>query len=244
MVQGGIDFSSSLKRWFFRLLTLACLILIGISLRRWGAREIRTDVGVQLFLTLFGGAWIALSKYLFSWMGLSVRDDGIERNTMGATIALSGALLAVTFIYIGGSAGEGPSYSNNVFSIGLGAISFFGLWLMLELACDVSKSITLERDVASGLRHFGFLLSVGLIIARAIAGDWHSVVETVRDFHKDATITLLFLCLATMLELTLRPSRKRPFPGIILCGVLPTILYLGLTFLWLANLGPWEGMKR
>jgi len=69
----------------------------------------------------------------FSWLGLSFRDDAVERRNIAALTALCGAVPAVALTYIGGSLGEGPSYWNNVFSASLGTVGLLGVWLLLEL---------------------------------------------------------------------------------------------------------------
>ena len=172
-------------RWLFGVCFAANLLMIAIALSSWGAAEIRANGGEVLFLTGAGAAWLGIATLLFSWLGLSLRDDAGERKNIGALVALCGSLTGVALIYAGGSVGEGPSYSNNAFSIGLAALGFFGLWILLELAGGVSRSITEDRDLASGLRLCGFLIAVGLVLGRAVAGDWHSENATVHDLIRD-----------------------------------------------------------
>ena len=118
---------------------VAGLALIAAALHFWGAQEIRADIGEVVFLTLMGGVWLLLCQGLFSWLGLSARDDAVERQNPAALAAVCGGLLSVACIYAGGSIGEGPSYANNVFSVPLAAAVFFVLWFFFEVCTRVSR---------------------------------------------------------------------------------------------------------
>jgi hypothetical protein len=220
------------------------LSFIAAALHFWGAAEIRQDSGEVVFLTIAAAGWLFITTKLFSWFGLSLRDDAAERKNISALIALCGALIAVGLLYAGGSIGEGPSYMNNVFSVGLAAIGFFALWIVLEIVGKVSISITEERDMASGLRLCGFLLALGLVLGRAVAGDWHSESATVRDAFHDGWPAILIGLLATVIELFARPNRQHPFRPWPAFGLFPALFYVGLAILWLWHLGPWEGMPQ
>src|SRR5690242_19107708 len=123
---------SGKTHWAFNLCVAVSLLSMAAALHRWGAREIRSNIGEVLLLTFIAAVWMILATTLFSWLGLSFRDDVIERNNNSALVALCGALLSVSIIYIGGSLGEGPSYLNNFFSAGLGTAGLLVLWVTLE----------------------------------------------------------------------------------------------------------------
>jgi hypothetical protein len=224
--------------------TIGCLFFISVALHFWGAQEIREEWPADFLVTLYGMAWLMVSMDLFLWFGLSVRDDVIDGRNFAALIGVCCGLIAMTLIYIGGSSGEGPSYLENIFSIGLGAVAFFALWLALELAAHVSISVAEERDLASGLRLGGFLFSTGLIFGRALAGDWHSMTGTLHDFWRDGWMVLPLLGLALGAEWLLRPSRSRPFPSGWRAGLIPATVYLALATGWVWQRGAWEGMSK
>lgn len=222
---------------------LASLVLIGVGLGRWGAEEVRGHLGPVFFLTFLGFFWLSVCQSLFSWFGLCIADDVVERRNLGALIALCGATVALAVIFVAGNFGEGPSYLENVFSAGLGTAAFFALWLILELSGRVSISIAEERDLGSGVRLGGFFLAIGLILGRAAAGDWHSVSATVNDFLNDGGWPAMALCLmAILVEVIVRPSRGRPAPAWITFGLFPALVYFGLAIGWVWHLGKWEGM--
>jgi hypothetical protein len=231
-------------RWAYGSCIGVSLMMMAWALYKWGAGEVRSNVGEVLFLTSIGGVWLTLANGLFSWFGLSVRDDAVERRNSSALIALCGAEAAVAVTYTGGSLGEGPSYLNNFVSVGLATVGLFGLWLLLELGGNVSVSIAEERNLAAGIRLGSFLLAVGLILGRAVAGNWHSEADTLRDFIHDGWVTAPFLVLGLFIEWFLRPSRQRPFPSWASCGLLPALIYFVLAAAWVRNLGSWEGMPK
>src|SRR5260370_29569947 len=198
-------------RLVFGLCVAVSLVMIAVALHRWGAAEIRTDADEALFLTLGGAVWLILKTKLFSWLGVSFRDDAVERRNVAALTALCGAVIAVALTYIGGSIGEGPSYWNNVFSAALATAGLLGLWTLLELGAKVSVSIAEERDFPSGLRLCGFLLAIGSTLGRAVAGDWHSEAETVRGFISDGWPAALLLAIVLVVRVFGRANRMRPF---------------------------------
>ena len=228
--------------WSIRLSIATSVVLVALGLWRWGAVEVRGHFEPVFFLTFLGFIWLMLSLHLVPWLGLSVADDAIERQNRAALVALCGATFAVAIIYVSGNFGEGPSYWNNIFSAGLGTLGLLVLWSVLEFGSHVSISIAEERDLASGIRLCGFLLAAGLILGRAVAGNWHSESATVRDFFHDGW-PAGGLCLgANILEWFLRPTRNRPFPSGLNCGLMPAVIYVAAATAWVCHLGRWEGM--
>jgi hypothetical protein len=230
--------------WAFYFCAIAALTIIAVTIKLWGAAELRAKIGGVIVLTLLGAFWLALLTKLFAWFGLTLRDDAVERKNGSALIALCGAVLALGFIYAGANIGEGPSYTNNFFCDAIGTASFFLLWFILELVGKVSRSITEDRDLATGLRTFGLFLGFGLIIGRALAGDWHSEEATVRDFIRDGWPAAVLLVLGLIVESIARPNRRQPFRSWPTHGIVPAALYISLTSVWLWHLGPWEGMPK
>jgi hypothetical protein len=118
------------------------------------------------------------------------------------------------------------------------------LWIFAESIGKISQSIAEERDLASGLRMSALLIAFGLIIGRALAGDWHSKTATIQDFIRDGWPAAILLLLALIVETVARPNRRRPFPPWPACGLLPAAFYISLATFWLWRLGPWEGMHK
>lgn len=243
---GRAEFQPRQTAKAFYLLFPPCVVLsvvlIAAAIWFWGANGVRGQGDPVGGLTVVGIIWLAITHNLFPWFGLSIRDDAWERKNSAAAIALACALLSVAITFAAGNLGEGPSYWENIFSAALATAGLFALWIVLELGSHLSSSIAEERDVASGLRFGGLLLCWGLILGRAIAGNWHSCLSTIHDFFRDGSIAVPILLVALVIELLVRPSRIRPFPSRLLCGVIPALLYLAAAAAWLWHLGKWEGM--
>ena len=244
---GSSSFAEALRKskrfaWVTRFCFGASLLLIASGLWRWGAVEVRGHLDQVFWLSLLGLVWLLVSSRLFSWLGLSIADDVIERRNPAALAGLCGAILALALIYVGGSLGEGPSYWNNIFSAGLGTFGFFLLWFLLELIGRISESIAEERDLASGIRLCGFLLAAGLMLGRAVAGDWHSESATVHDFLDDGWPAAALGLFALGVEWLTRPNRKSPVRPWFSYGLGPAFLYVAIATASNYHLGRWEGM--
>ena len=230
--------------WAFYLCVVISLTFVAVTIKLWGAAEVRANAGGVFVLTLLGAVWLTVMTKLFAWFGLSLRDDAVERKNVSALIALCGAVLALGIIYAGANIGEGPSYTNNFFCDVIGTASFLLLWFFLELFGKISRSIAEERDLATGLRMCGLLIAFGLIISRALAGDWHSKTATVQDFIRDGWPAAILLLLALIVEPFARPNRRQAIPPWPAYGMVPAALYISLAAVWLWHLGAWEGMPK
>jgi uncharacterized membrane protein YjfL (UPF0719 family) len=228
--------------WTFRLCLSAGILLIALGLWHWGAVEVRGHFEQVFLLTLLGVVWLIVSLHLFPWLGLCIADDVIERRNPAALAGLFGGILGLALIYLGGSLGEGPSYWNNVFSAGLGTFGFFLLWFLSELFGRISNSIAEERDFAAGIRLCGFLLAEGLMLGRAVAGNWHSEWATVHDFLRDGWPAAALCLFGTWVEWPARPNRKSPVRPWFSFGLGPAFVYVAIASAWIYHLGRWEGM--
>jgi uncharacterized membrane protein YjfL (UPF0719 family) len=226
--------------WVTRFCFGVSVLLIASALWRWGAVEVRGHLDQVLLLSLLGLVWLIVFSRLFSWLGLSIADDVIERRNPAALVALCGAILALALIYIGGSLGEGPSYWNNIFSAGLGTFGFFLLWFLLELFGRSSESIAEQRDLASGIRLCGFLLAEGSMLGRAVAGDWHSESATVHDLLRDGWPAAVLCLFALGVQWLVRPNQKSPTRPSSSYGLVPGFAYVAIATGWIVHLGRWE----
>jgi hypothetical protein len=226
------------------LSALAGFAVLGIVILLWADQQIRDNSGYVLLVFLMGGAWLTVAGAIFPWMGIGLRDDALERRNPAATLALGGAILAVMLTFSGANTGDGPSFWNNVFSGLLATATLFFLWLVLATAGGAARSISEERDVASGIRLGSFLLSEGIILGRAVAGDWHSVEGTARDFIQLGWPGAVILVVAVAAERVLGPGPGAVHPPVLGRGVVPGVSYLLAALLWTVALGWWEGAGR
>jgi hypothetical protein len=120
-----------------------------------------------------------------------------------------------------------------VFSAVLATGTLLTAWWALDRLSGVAETITVDRDPAAGVRSVGFFLAGGMILGRAVAGDWVSAGDTLVDFVATGWPVLFLLLLAAWVERMMRPTPERPVRGAA-DGVPAAAAYLLLAslFLW------------
>ena len=212
---------------------VACGILILIALRVAASSDVRD---APLYLALYvalGLAWLRLAEPLFIVAGLSIRDDVVERRNPAALPAVVGGLVGMSCLYAGANIGNGPGWWVVVFCAALATGIWLLVWVLLAVLSGADEHVTIERDPASGLRLGGFLAATGLVLGRAVAGDWVSVSATVDDALRAAWPVLPLLVLAVFLERRMRPTVTRPLPDSVMAGVVPAAVYVGAALVYL-----------
>jgi uncharacterized membrane protein YjfL (UPF0719 family) len=226
-----------------RVLALApavALLLVFIVLRGWASFDVQDSPAYLFQYVLLGAAWLGGATTLVTWLGLSARDDVAERDNPAAAVALAGALLGLALCYAGGNVGDGPGWWVVVFASGLATAAFFAVWMLLEALAHPSDWITIDRDLAAGLRHAAFCVAQGLVLGGAAAGDWVSGADTLRDFAADGWPALVLLALAVVFERALGPSADVPRRSPVACGLVPGALHVLGAALWVALRGGWS----
>jgi hypothetical protein len=183
-----------------------------------------------------GTAWLAVAIQVLPVLGISPRDDVIERNNTSAAYAVTGALIGLALAFSGGNVGNGPGWWVVLFSSGLATLSLVGLWLILESSTAVSETITVDRDRSAGIRLGGFFSATGAICGRAVAGDWVSAQATIRDFVGTVQPALALLVIAIVIERAARPRPRRRTASVSV-GVLAAMFYLAVAMAHVYLLG-------
>ncbi len=216
---------------------VACGALLWLVLRRLASHDVREAPQYLFMYFVMGAAWVGLGVRLLGLLGLSMRDDVLERRNAAAAWAVAGGLAGLTLCFAGGNIGDGPGWWVVVYAALLSTGTLLVLWVVLDRLTAVSESVTVERDVASGMRVGGLLAAAGLILGRAVAGDWVSVLATNADFLQAAWPVLVLLVLAVPCEWLCRPTVEQPQPPWFLCGLPPVVIYVGSAVAWLVHLG-------
>lgn len=218
------------SRTIFVVTPAVCMVLLYAILRSWAADDVRDSGTYMTFYMVAGAAWVGLITPLGSFLGLSPRDDAVERQNLAAALATAGTLTGITFCFTGGNIGSGPGWWVVAFSAGLSTVSFFGLWALVEWPTGISESVTVERSLGAGLRLGGFLAGTGVILGRSVAGDWVSAQATVRDFIVIAWPALPLAGAAVVIE------RLWPFEGDTptedAAGLFVAAVYVAVSFLY------------
>ncbi len=200
-------------------------LAIFFVLLKWSSHDVRDNPIYIFFYLVMWFGWTGLWNRLLPYLGLSCRDDVLERDNSAAGLAIGGGLLGATFIFAGSNIGDGPGWWVVVFCAALGTVPVLLFWLIDNQITRVQDAITIDEDLAAGWRTAGFFIGTGLILGRAVAGDWHSTQQTLMDFLSKGWPALLLWIVVVILDWIGRPTPVRPKPNSLLYGVLP-----GLTF--------------
>lgn len=210
-------------------LTLAACTAFIFGVLRTAASSDVVGSPVYLFMYLvLGLAWVRVAAWFFGFAGLSARDDIAERGNIAAVPALSGALAGVTFCYAGANIGDGPGWWVVVFSAGLATAALFVAWLLLGSFGHGIDAVTVDRDLAAGVRLGAFLAASGAVLGRAVAGDWESATQTAVDATSALPALILILGAALLAEYVARPTPQRPRAPLFLYGIVPALVYLAI----------------
>lgn len=216
-----------------------CAVALYFILRRYASHDVVDSPQYLLFYIMMGAAWVGALRWLFVPLGLSWRDDIVERANGAAMTATIGALFGLTFAFAGGNIGDGPGWWVVVFASGMATAAWFAGWLALELVARPSEGVTVDRDGDCGLRLGAYLLASGAIAGRGAAGDWVSAGATLRDFMPYAAGMAALTALALGVETMLRGPAGAKFRNLFLCGIVPAAVYVGGAVAYITRKGWW-----
>ena len=169
--------------------------------------------GWVIFYALLGFAWLYFGMFLmFFFFDLSWIDDALNMSNPAAALAVLGGGLGVTLIYAGANVGDGPGWWCVVLAGGLGTAAWAALGVIANAIAKVFGRITTNRDVLCGARTGAYLLSSGIVLGRAVAGDWTSFSKTIAEFG-DGWPVLLLTAAFIMTELLFINSEKQKEPS-------------------------------
>lgn len=205
----------------------ACLVLVLFILRTLASHDVRDDGRYIAMYGLMGAAWAALAPGLFL-PGISLRDDFFERRNSSAALAAIGFMLGSTFCFSGGNVGDGPGWWVVVFCavIANGALGL--LWVFANVFAPLADRIVVDRDPAAGLRIGGFFAGAGLVLGRAVAGDWASLEATLRDFALRAWPVWFLLAFLVVTERLLKPRYRPEEQELLARGWMPALVHVGI----------------
>jgi len=201
------------------------------------AHDVRDSPAYLFLYTLMAAAWLGIGSAIFSVFGISPRDDVLERSNRAASWANAGAMLGLVLCFAGGNVGDGPGWWVVVFSAGLSTLAFFVLWRILDLLTGATESITVDRDQGAGLRLAGALIGLGIILGRAVAGDWHSVKATLADFANAGWPAIALVVVAVLIERFLKPVPDRTPPPVPFDGIIPAVAYVACAAAYVGLIG-------
>jgi hypothetical protein len=214
------------------LAPIACLLFLLLCLEKSAAKAVRESGFYILIYMALGAAVLGVSGQLFSFLGVSARDDVLERRNRAALIAVVGAFAGATFCFTGGNIGEGPGVKVVMVSAGAALTGWFVLWYLVDIFSGrvVSERITVERDTGSGVRLAGLLAANGIILGAAVAGDWIPN-RFLYDFAVSAWPALVLTVVAALVERFSQPRSS------VIRSVLTVSGYLLVAVVWVLHRG-------
>lgn len=223
--------------WLAPLGAVAAMLFVLLS---WSSHDVRSSaLYISFYMAMWFG-WIGTLNFLLPYLGLSCRDDVLERGNTAAGLAYSGALLGLTLAFAGGNIGDGPGWWVVIFSAALATATLLLLWIVGNLASNLADTLTIDRDLAAGWRTLGFFVGAGLILGRAVAGNWHSAEQTTADFALKSWPVLILWVVAVAMDILMRPTSQRAVPDRFTCGLLPCLVYVLGGVLVVLLQGWWE----
>lgn len=229
--------SGNRSRWSLSLAPVVGFGIYTFAIARWSSSDV---VGpyVAFYLAL-GFLILSLTTLGPRLFGVSCLYDAIERNNASAAWAFAGGQLAVMIIAAGANIGDGPGPQVVFFSTGLACLGLWFLWITSDFFCEVTEAITVDRDLATGIRQFGLFVAAGLILGRAVAGNWTSYSDTVHDFLYESWPAAILFVIAMLLHGLLKPSPREPIPSVA-TGIFPATIYAVIAATHLYWRGWWQ----
>jgi hypothetical protein len=201
--------------------------LIYWVLRTMASHDVRKDWRYLMMYSAMGLLWVRIAPKFFL-PGISLRDDFFERRNASAGYATIGFIIASMLCFAGGNIGDGPGWWVVVFCALLANATLWALWVAAGHFTRVADLVTIDRDPAVGIRLAGFFIGCGLILGRAVAGDWTSLDATIGDFVRKAWPALVLLVVYIVCERFAKARYHRDEQAVLGRGVIPAIFYIAL----------------
>jgi uncharacterized membrane protein YjfL (UPF0719 family) len=215
------------NRFMMAAWPLSGLVVTYIVVQTWGDAKVRGHFDYVLLFLVGAVAWLGMADAAISVFGISSRDDAIERDNRAATVAVGSWLLGVSVVYALSNVGAGPTIWTTLAPACVGTIALIVAYLIIAIVGGTTTDdITIDCDLASGLRLAGALLSAALILGRAGGGQWTSWTQTWIDLLRYSWPVWPLALLAGVVHRWLRPSPPCPRPNEFVCGVAPALIYL------------------
>jgi uncharacterized membrane protein YjfL (UPF0719 family) len=224
------------QRFVLLAAPLVCLVLILVGLTKLAATTVRSDALYISFYLLVGAGWLGGVTLIFPYLGISARDDVLERGNRAASSAITGALTGASCAFAGANVGNGPGVQAVLFSAVLSSAQFIGLWFGMDLLTSISDAITVDRNEGAGIRLGGFLLGIGLLSGWSVAGDWASAFGTLKDFAVSSLPAILLTAVAVVVELTFRSASVHISAKTTLSVVISAV-YVSFALVWVVARG-------
>jgi hypothetical protein len=203
------------------------LILAYVVIETLSDTRVRGHFDYLLLFMVGGVAWLGPADLALSILGVSSRDDAIERDNIAAVAVAGGWLIGTAIVYACSNIGGGPTIWTTLVPAAAATVAYSAACVLIELVGGATiDDITIDRDLASGLRLAGALFSAAWILGRAAGGQWSSWEQTWIDLIRFSWPVWPLAVIAGLVHRRLRPTPSRPRPNVLTCGVVPALGYV------------------
>lgn len=214
------------------LVALALLLAVLVTLASF---DVRGSPTYLFFYMALGAAWLGVFRV--APYGVSLRDDVLERDNLAAAIAWAGLCVGIVGCFAGANVGDGPGFFCVLEAAFFASAGFFvTAWIVHQVA-SLPDHVTIDRDVAAGVRLASFFVATGVLWGRGAAGDFVSVERTFSEMIHAWPVALV-VGKVIVLERHVRPTPSRPAGDLVLHGLAPAAADLLLVLLGLVLAGP------
>lgn len=213
-------------------------LLLGIVLQNWSDPVyVAGHLDYTLLFMFGGGIWMFLGISLLPWVGISWRDDAVGRHNGAAVVAVCGAMLGITIAYAYCNIGNGPTISTTLVPALVAGLTLFVLFRMVEAIADPVELVTVERDLAAGLRTGAFFIACAIVLGRAMAGDFHGWDEVFITYATFGWPAVFFVLIAAACDRLFAPRPDQPHPNAIAFGLVPGLAMILAAIVFVGSLG-------
>jgi hypothetical protein len=209
------------------LILLASLAVVLVALLTGADPLVRSSPGLIVLFLAVAALTLALATVVGSAFGLSMLASYVRGKNLAVGWAVAGLWLATGVVNAGANVGRGDTIYTTLGPLALAFGTLLALAAILCAATGRFRVVRLDRDPPAGVRLAGLFVAWGLVLGRAVAGDWESTGRTLEDFAAHGWPAVVFLGAAIVIELMLRPTVERPrvpWPA----GVGPAVAYIAV----------------
>lgn len=222
------------------LLPLLCAGISMLALRALADAAVRASTPYQAMYMVIGAGWVWSAAALAQLLGIGLRADVLERRNAAALWVYRGAFAGLWLAYLGGNFGDGPGWWVVLACAVMTSALLLAAWYAVEVVTNLAERITVDRDIAGGIRFAGLLVAAGLALGRGAAGDWRGAANAGEDILAVGAPALLALVAA---ECALSLGLRRVSSGaarVFAQGVAPAAIYVMGSAMWVISRGPWQ----
>jgi hypothetical protein len=219
------------RRGLATVVLLAALGLVLAALSTGADPQVRENPGYIVLFLAVAADTLAVATLAGSALGLSALDGFVRGPNVAIGWAVAGLWLGTGLVNAGANIGRGDTIGTTLGPLALALATLLLLTGLLSAATGRFRAVRLDRDRRAGVRVAGLFVAWGLILGRAVAGDWESARRTWEDFLAYGCPAAALLLIAGPVERMLRPTIRRPrVPRV--AGVGPAVGYVAVAVAW------------